>query len=170
MKRRQAIQQMVVISAGVALLPACKPSNPYKAYARVPLDLPQRQLLEDFTTALLPPRPEVSLPEPATEFMLTVLNDCHGPEDIQKFTTGLTQLQEHIKDKYQTSFAKLSEAQRKEVFADVSKTEGPPEEMQHFYRTARRLAIEHFTSSEYFLTNVAHWKFAPGFYDGCTAV
>ena len=171
MKRRQAIKSIAILASAAAVWPGCQPDASAPAYERIPLDHRQRQLLEQFTEALLPKgRSGVQTPESTTDFTLTVLNDCHSPEDIQKFVAGLTELQAHLDQKYQADFGALGTGRQAEVFAYLSNKDGLSEPLRFFYDTARSLAIEHFTSSEAFLKNIMDWEFAPGRYLGCVPV
>jgi Gluconate 2-dehydrogenase subunit 3 len=172
MKRRQAIKNIVLLTSAAALLPGCQPAaDSMPAYANIPLDKKQWKLLEQFTVALLPKaKTGVATPESPTDFILTVLNDCTSPEDIQKYIGGLTELQAHIAKQYKTDFGSLAAAQQAEVFTLLSTKEGASEPMLFFYEKTRGLAIEHFTSSEFFMKNVTKWEFAPGYFKGCVAV
>jgi len=171
MKRRRAIKNIVIISSAAGILPSCQFGPKLPVYENIPLDRKQRKLLEQFTEALLSKDgTEVTTPETTTDFILTIFNDCHSPEDIQKYIAGLTELQAYVKQKYGKRFGSLGADRQGEVFAYLSGDEGPSESMQFFAGTTRRLAIEHFTSSEFFLKNVLDWEFAPGRFVGCAAV
>lgn len=173
MKRRRALKNIIIISSGFALVPSCRPdvSTDSPVYANLPLEKGEREFIEKFTGALLPvSNTGVTTPEPAAGFILTVINDCYAPEDIQKYTGGLRELQTMLKQKYNTGFGRLNKNQQAETLAWLSETEGLTESVKYFYNTTKRLAVEHFTSSEYFLTNVLGWQFAPGRFLGCAAV
>jgi Gluconate 2-dehydrogenase subunit 3 len=173
MKRRQAIRNIAIATAAAYLLPQCKtePKVTGPAYAKVPLDGRQRKLIEQLTEALLPKaKTVVKTPESSTDFILTVLNDCTSPEDIQKYIGGLKELQAHIAKQYKTDFGSLAAAQQAEVFTLLSTKEGASEPLLFFYEKTRGLAVEHFTSSEFFMKNVMKWEFAPGYFRGCVAV
>jgi hypothetical protein len=173
MKRRQAIRHIAIATAAAYLLPAChsEPTAAGPQYANIPLQADQRLLLEQFTEVILPKaNTEIKPPETATDFVLTVLNDCSPPEDIHKYMAGLTELQSRVEQQYKTDFGALPPAQQAEVFAWLAGTDGLPEPLNFFYEKTRGLAIEHFTTSEYFLKNVAHWEFAPGRFVGCATV
>ena len=172
MKRRQAIKNLVIITSAAALLPGCQPeAGKLPVYENIPLDKKKRELLEQFTEALLPKaKVGVTTPETTADFTLAVLNDCHSPEEIQKYKTGLTELQAHVAKQYKTDFGSLAAEQQMEVFALLSGKDGVSEPLQFFYEKTRGMAIEHFTSSEFFMKNVMHWEFAPGYFRGCVAV
>ena len=109
MKRREAIQNMFLLSAGLALLPNCQLGEQGPIYANVPLEKGQRTLMNLLTNAILPREgTEVTTPESTTDFILTMLNDCTAPEDIQKYLLGMKEFQMGMKELYNTTFKKLA--------------------------------------------------------------
>ncbi len=170
MKRRQAIRNLVILTSAAALLPGCEMDN-LPVYENIPLDRKQRKFLEQFTEALLPKgKTEIKTPETTTDFTLTVLNDCHSPEDIQKYLAGLTELQAHVKQKYNADFGALGADKQAELFTYLSAETGVSEPLKFFFDKTRGMSIEHFTASEFFMKNQMKWEFAPGRFDGCAAV
>ena len=172
MKRRQAIKNLVIITSAAAILPSCQPEAAnVPVYENIPLDKKQRKFIEQFTEALLPKGDSgVTTPETTTDFVLTIFNDCQSPEDIQKYMAGLTELQTYVKQKYSSDFGSLGADKQAEIFAYLSGGEGLSEPLKFFFGSTRRLTVEHFTSSEFFLQNVLKWEFAPGRFKGCVAV
>jgi hypothetical protein len=173
MKRRQAIRHLAIATAAAYLLPQCKPEPTATGpgYSNLPLDADGRKLLDGYLEALLPKAGTgVMTPEATGDFVLAVLNDCHSREDAGKFASGLGELQAHVARQYKSDFGKLTAAQQGEVLAWLAKPEGLSEPLRFFAETARSLAIEHFTTSEFFLKNVQGWAFAPGYFKGCVAV
>ncbi len=172
MKRRQAIRNLVLLTSGAALLPGCQPeADKLPIYVNIPLDKKQRKLLEQFTEALLPKaKTGVTTPETTADFTLTVLNDCHSPEDIQKYMLGLTELQAHVAKQYKTDFGALAADKQAEVFNYLSAETGLSEPLKFFFDKTRGMTVEHFTSSKFFMKNVTGWEFAPGYFRGCVAV
>ncbi|MBK9018289.1 MAG: gluconate 2-dehydrogenase subunit 3 family protein [Saprospiraceae bacterium] len=173
MKRRQAIRNIAIATAAAYLLPQCKnePAVTGPVYPNLPLDEKQRKLVEQFAEALLPKaKTQVKTPETTADFILTVLNDCHSPEDIQKYVAGLTELQAHVQQKYKADFGSLGADKHTEIFSYLSSDTGPSEPLKFFYDKTRGMTIEHFTSSEFFMKNVMKWEFAPGYFRGCVTV
>ena len=171
MKRRQAIKNLVIITSAAAILPGCKTEPNGTVYENVSLDGKQRQFLVQFTDAMLPKaKTGVTMPETTTDFIMTILNDCTSPADIQKFKAGLTELQAYSQQKYKAEFGSLGEEKKAEIFGYLSSGEGVSEVMKFYYGTTRGLTIEHFTSSEFFMKNITKWEFAPGYFKGCVAV
>ncbi len=171
MKRRYAIKSIVAITAGAALLPSCQPDAPLPVYKNIPLDKKQRKLIEQLTDAMLPKaKTQVVVPESTTDYILTIYNDNHAPENIQKYMAGLNKFQAYLKTNYNAEFDKINKEKQAEIFAYLSAENGPSENMVYFYENTRGLAVEQFTSSEFFLKNVMEWEFAPGKFAGCAPV
>lgn len=172
MKRRTAIRNLGLISAGFSFLPACNFTEKPPVYDRVPLETEQYHLVEWLTQAILPEaeEPRITTPEETPHFVLTMLNDCYAPEDIEKYLTGLQLFDQKIRDQYQTGFKKLEPEQQILLFTEVSESETLPESLKYFLNTTKRLTVQHFTTSEYFMINHLDFEFVPGRFKGCVAV
>ena len=171
MKRREAIQNMFLLSAGLALLPNCQLGEQGPIYANVPLDKGQRTLMNLLTNAILPREgTEVTTPESTTDFILTMLNDCTAPEDIQKYLLGMKEFQMGMKELYNTTFKKLAPEKQLELFTNLDKSEKMTDAAKDFFNQTASLTRRHFTSSEYFMKNRLDFEFVPGRYLGCEPV
>lgn len=162
---------MVILGSAAVILPSCQPEAPAgPVYENIPLEPRQRAFLEQFAEALLPRQgTEVATPESTQDYILTILNDCHSQEDIQLYTTGLKELQAYLRENYGGDFGSLDAAKQAEVFSWLAATDRT-EPVKFFAGVTRQLAIEHFTSSQYFLAQVMKWEFVPGRYLGCVPV
>lgn len=171
MKRREAIQNIFLLSAGMALMPSCQFEESGPVYANVPLEKGQRTLMNLLTNAILPREgTEIKTPESTTDFILTMLNDCTSPEDIQKYLTGMKEFTQNIQEIYNTSFKKMETEAQLTLFEDLGKSEKMTDNAKHFFNTTSWLTQRHFRSSEHFMTNYQDFEFAPGRYIGCRAV
>lgn len=173
MKRRKALQSMVVVGAGATLLPACNFfQEPLKVYENLPLDRAQRAVLSRLSETILPKigLDNLSTPEPTLDFMLTMLNDCTPKADIDKYLAGFADFQTYLSEKYQQPFSKLEPAQVTELMTFLTTSEEVPENVKYFFNTTNSLTQRHFQSSEYYMKNYLDFEFAPGRYEGCAAV
>jgi len=170
MKRRQAIQSIAAVTSAIVLLPSCEfESGP--VYANLPLESSQKKLIEQLSDAVLPKgNLEINTPESTLNFLLTIINDCYSPEDIEKYVLGLGEFQNYIDQSYNRSFKKLNEENKSEVLNYLSKSENRVESMKYFYNTTKRLTVQHFTTSEYFLTTYLNYEYMPYRYHGCVNI
>lgn len=170
MNRRKAIQNIALITSGIAWMPACNfESRP--VYENVPLERNQYQLIQKLTEVILPKSElEITTPETTTHFVLTMINDCFAPEDIQSYLSGLQAFQNFLKENYSKAFGNLENGQQIQLLDNLAQTESTPEDLQNFLGITKHLTVKHFTSSEFFLKNYLSFEFAPARYRGCVEV
>jgi hypothetical protein len=169
MKRREAIQSLTVVSAGLMIMPSCN-GEQLPVYENLLFDKKHRLILTELSEAILPKENlPVTTPETTIDFILTMLNDCYAPEDLEKYTSGFNECVLHLKQNFGQPVRKLNETKRNELFQYLAGDEAT-EEMQYFFKTTRGLTLRHFTSSEYFLTTFLDYEFAPGRYHGCVEI
>ena len=97
MKRRNAIQNIALITGGSILFQSCKLRDEYIVSDKV-LNHDQLNLIKEVSEYILPiENLKVESPESLTEFIITMLNDCYSPKDINKYLTGLDEFSESIK-------------------------------------------------------------------------
>src|SRR5688572_26179673 len=172
MNRRTALRNVVLLSAGAALLPSCVSKDGTVALPLKNLSLTTSQ--EGMMAALS----ETIIPETndfigagdlrSHEFVLTIVDDCHSPEDQKAFTEGMKEFEQACERKWQKSFNSCSPQQKKEFIQDVEEKQHVPESAVSFYQTTKRYTIQSFTSSKEYMTDIRNYKMAPGpNYKGC---
>src|SRR5215510_2325371 len=103
MKRRHAIRQIAIITAGVVFIPACKSTDkspiPLKNFS---LTESEQDLLSELTETILPKTNTFPGAKDlkAPEFVLTMVDDCLKPEDQKTFTNGLKAFNETCHGKF----------------------------------------------------------------------
>tara|TARA_B100000886_G_scaffold117013_1_gene78693 strand:- start:281 stop:766 length:486 start_codon:yes stop_codon:yes gene_type:complete len=161
MKRRNAIQNIALITSGSILFPSCKFTDDYIVGDKV-LNYDQLNLIKDISEFILPiENLKVESPESLTEFIITMLNDCYSLSDMNKYITGLDEFSESIKvHNNDTSL----------IFDDLDSLESKSENYIFFINTTKRLSITHFTTSEFYLTEYLNYEYAPSRYIGCVTI
>jgi len=168
MKRRRALLNIAWVSSGIVLMPACT-SESWPIFDKLPLESDQQQFIKWLRSAILPKaEPEIiQTPEPTPHFVLKMVNDCYAKEDIQQYVHGMKLMKQHIQDEYQVAYEKLNPEQQELLFTEISASDIFPNSMKFFLQNTRSLCIQHFTSSEYFMTNHLRYKLVPGPFSGC---
>ncbi len=169
--RRTVIKQFLFVSAGAAILPACFQDDKGKSSVLLKnfqLNGQQEKTLEELTETIIP---ATSTPGAkavyAHLFVLKMMDDCYRKEDQQKFIKGLGQFEKAALQKYSASFAKCSKAQREEMVAGINGKKDIDPDLSFFYENTKRLTIQGYTNSKFYLTNVQVYKMIPGRYKGC---
>jgi len=165
MTRREAIQQIAVGSAAIALFPACNLEE-IPIYSKIAFDRKQWKTLRYFAEALLPVDYEkYPTAEPRTEFMLNILNDCTPKKDLDQFLSGFQTFQKYLKDQKLSKLDKLDDVQLDELF-NYLEGRDVAEDLGSFYYQSKKLAKQHFTGCERFMKEEMDYRFIPGKYQG----
>lgn len=171
MNRRSAIRHVVVISTGAILLPSCAGDDkPVMALKNISLTGSQEKMLTALCDMIIPKTGSMigAADLRSHEFVLTMIDDCTSPEDQQKFSKGMSSFEDACKNKWDSSFAKLTARQKKEWLQQVEKRTGLPGEAITFYQMTKRYTVQSFTSSKEYMTTIRDYKMVPGNkYKGC---
>ncbi len=171
--RRVAIRQLFCISAGALILPACMEDKTKSAILlkNFSIDPEQEKLLEELMETILP---KTSTPGAkdiyAHLFALKMLDDCYKKEDHKKFVKGMEQFAKKARNELNTSFIEATPSQRHTLLKKIEAQNDSADELTYFYSTAKKLTIQAYTTSQYYLTKVHVYEMAPGRYHGCVPV
>jgi len=169
MDRRSAVRNFIVFSAGVTLLPSClqqdsKVSLPLK---NIQVNGDQERMMAELTETILPTdNTPGAMVLSSHLFALMMVDDCFKKEEQEKFIKGLQQFDELSKKKAGSSFVKATAAQRTALLKEIENKKDIPEEVLAFYNATKRLTIQSFTGSRYFLTKISPYEMAPGRFHG----
>lgn len=174
MKRRIAIRNLVLLSAGAALLPACSnTNNAGMVLKNIKVTGSEQDMLAQLTEAILPKTKNFigSSDLKSHEFVLTMIDDCTSPEDQKKFTDGLKALDKLCHDKFGQLFTGYTPAQKKSLLSDIEKKKDVTEDAANFYKTVKRYTLQSFTSSKQYMVDVRKYNMVPGGnFKGCVKI
>ena len=103
-------------------------------------------------------------------FALTMIDDCYKKEDQEKFISGLNQFDAACTKLVGHSFAEASKEQKATFIKSLNQSKENPTEVDFFYSNLKRLTIQAYTSSQFFLTKVKVYEMVPGRFHGCVPV
>lgn len=163
--RRSALKQLFVISAGVTLLPACvnnqTPSS--DAFSLLSVDKAGEETLTELAATFIPTTNTPGATEVgAAAFAVRMVKDCYKEAYQQKFVQGLGQFSAMAKNEYSKTFKECNGAERKALLTKVAAITDKEDALVYFHNTFKRLTIQAFTNSEYYLTKVDPYKLVPG--------
>jgi hypothetical protein len=170
MNRRELFRNLLLISAGASLFPACTQEEKTSSLKlkNLQINSDQEACIEALAETIIPTTDSPgakSLGIPS--FILMMMDDCRSRKDQDAFMKGLELFMAEANKRTGTSFAKATKEQQKAILEDIEKKKNAPEEMAAFYGMTKRLTIQGFTSSEYFLTKVQVYEMIPGRFHGC---
>ena len=175
MNRRTAVRNIIIVSAGASLLPACVSSTEESSLHLKHLRLTgsQENMLAELTETIIPKTNSFigAKDLKSHEFMLTMIDDCASPEDQKSFTDGMNAFEDACKKKFDTSFIKFTAQQKNDLLKEMEAGKDNKDDGANFYKTVKRYTIQSFTSSKDYLLNVKKWKMVPGpVFKGCIPV
>jgi hypothetical protein len=171
--RRTAIRQFLFVSAGVVLLPSCLHDKPGSSIPlkNMTVSADQERLLAELAGTLIPTG---QTPGAATVsahlFVLKMLDDCHTREQQQKFFKGLAQLDEASLSASGHRFAEATPGERAALLTMIENKKMTGDELNYCYGEMKRLTIQAYTTSQFFLTKVHIYELVPGRWHGCVPV
>lgn len=169
--RRAAIKQFIILSAGVALLPSCKSNKKATLYNNIPINEEQQALLAEVGETIIPATDTPGAKDISAHiFALQMMNDCYKAEDREKFVKGMQQFEDNVQQQYKKTFVQCTPAERGQIITAAEKNKEAKDETAYFYNTFKRLTVQAYTSSQYYLTNVQVYKLVPGKYISSVAV
>lgn len=174
MNRRTAIRQFAFISAGVFLIPSCM-QDKSKASMLVKnfrLEAGDENLLDELCETIIPATETPGSRDVGAHlYVLKMIDDCAGKEDQERFVSGLDEFSQFAKKQAGVHFTEANLQQRNSVLSELEKREADGKDnMLYFYKTVKRLTIQGYSTSEFFLTKVHVYELVPGRYHGCVPV
>jgi hypothetical protein len=71
------------------------------------------------------------------------------------------------KKKSGRSFADSTSEQKQSVVAELDGKNAGADNLSFFYHSVKQLTTQAYTSSQFYLTNIRHYKMIPGKFQGC---
>jgi Gluconate 2-dehydrogenase subunit 3 len=173
MDRRTTIKTLVIVSAGAALLPACLQENkkPLITLKNFNLTGDQEDMVASLCEAIIPKTDTPGAKDVgAPQFVLMMMDDCYAPDQQSQFAKGLYSFNNFAKKTFGHSFVDCSASEKDSLLSSAEKKSQLDPDAQFFYRNTKRLTLEAFTVSEYYLTRVQVYQLVPGKFYGCVPV
>ena len=173
LNRRQALKQFAIITAGVSLIPSCMQDKNKASIILKNLQVggDQEQLLAELAETIIPATDTPGAKDISAHlFVLKMMDDCYAKEDQQKFMKGLEQFEKEAKSKTGKSFVNSAAQERAAVLTEIEARKDKKDDLSYFYNTTKRLTIQAYTTSEFYLTKVSVYEMIPVPYKGCVPV
>ncbi|MFI5132132.1 MAG: gluconate 2-dehydrogenase subunit 3 family protein [Chitinophagales bacterium] len=175
MKRRTAVRNIIIISAGASLLPSCTSISDESSLRlkHIPLTGSQEKMLAELTETIIPKTSNFigAKDLKSHEFILLMADDCASPEDQKTFTDNMKAFEDACKKKFNTTFVKCTPQQKTELLKEMEANKDEKDKGARFYRAIKSYTIQDFTSSREYLTDVVKWKITPGSnFKGCVPI
>lgn len=170
MQRRSAIKNLSLAFGSLVALPSWASGwTPESIGKASTLSYSEEDLLGEIVETIIP---ETTTPGAKSlkvhQFAMRMINDCYGEAAQTNLKEGLKLTDELAKQTYQKSFIEGDVTQRKDILNKMLASSDA--KAKQFANMIKRLTIQGYTNSEYYMVNVQKFNMAPGFYHGCVPV
>ena len=174
MKRRTAIRNLVIISAGTAFLPGCNNSG----IAAIPLknievSNKEQNMLAQLCETIIPKTKNFigAKDLKSHQFLLIMIDDCSSPEEQKIFVSGLQVFDKLSHDKFGQIFTACTADQKKSLLTAIENKKDVPADALQFYATVKRYTLQSFTTCKEYMVDIKKYKMIPGpNFKGCVQV
>ena len=102
------------------------------------------------------------------QFIPKMVMDCYDKKAQAIYKNGFELVDKNAKNTFSKSFMECDGKQRTEILNKMSKSEN--EDEKSFIQLVKGLTIKGYLSSEYVMTNLRIYEYAPARYHGCVPV
>ena len=168
MKRRQAIKTLLAATASSMLFTSCAESNVIEFLndGKLLLNKRHQKYLGIISESILPIKDISDKIEPASSFILRMINDCNEPEDIEKFTVGFDQYKV-LMTEAQSKISLKNADQAVDMMKEIVASTVPQEELAYFIEEVKNLSIQNLKTSSFYLTQKTDYQLIPEPYQAC---
>lgn len=173
MDRRSSIKTLLIISTGAALLPSCLQEDKKSSIAlkNIKVDGNDENLLAEISETIIPKTDTPGAKDVSAHlFALMMVDECYPPDSREKFVNGIKEFKNFSKKKFDKSFEKCTPAERAELLSAIESKKEMTDDLGFFNSSMKKLTVQAFTTSEYYLTKVHEYKLVPGKFYGCVPV
>ena len=173
MNRRNVIKSLSALAIGSYIIGGCQVKDLIweEGATQIKIGSTPAEFIQKLSQLILPSESiQYTTPEPLTQYIETMVNDCSTQVQIMDYGQGYKEYQLFIKEKLNKDIDDLNEDEVLQLFDAVKDEETMPPAAQYFFSQTRKLCISHFTTSEYYLTNHTKYEMIPSRFDGCMSL
>jgi Gluconate 2-dehydrogenase subunit 3 len=157
--RRTALKQAFIVAGGVIFLPACTHHTDNST------------TLEALADTLIPADTTPGAKATGAHlFAQKMMQDCYPPKQQQQYARGRQAFDEQAQKQYGKAFADCDQTQRNAFVAALDASKTADDDLHYFFRQNKRLVIQGYLGSQYFLTKIEVYELVPGRWHGCVPV
>lgn len=170
MNRRDLLKQLGAGAAVSLVFPAwaegwSQSRLPQTAF--LPLD--DETILSDLTDVLIPETDTPGARKLGISTFVKAMAEAMLPEpDQKKFYRSLAAVNNYSEVKKRKPFTQLSFTEKTDLLQQISTEE--TQEWKDFFRLLKQYTVQGYTGSEWYMTEVAGYQYAPGFGHGCAVL
>ena len=171
MQRRSAIKNLALTIGGTIVLPSWANAWNKESFQNSPFNISpsQENLLAEIVETIVPKTDTPGAKElNIHQFTIKMVADCYDKKSQETFAKGFDLIDIAVKKDFSKSFVECDAKQKLAILNKMSNSENSDE--KSFVRLVKNLTIQGYLSSEYVMTNLRIYEFAPARYHGCVPV
>ena len=171
MQRRSAVKNIALSIGASIILPswanAWNQNSFQHNYAKTSTS--QEILLAEIVETIIPKTNTPGAKElNIQQFVPKMVMDCYDKKAQDVYKKGFDLVENNAKKSFSKSFTELDPKLRLEVLNKMSKSENSDE--KNFIQLVKGLTIQGYLNSEYVMTNLRIFEFAPAHFYGCVPI
>ena len=170
MQRRSAVKNIALSLGASIVLPSWANAWNKDSFRNNQYTVsPNENLLAEMVETIIPKTNTPGAKELSIhQFIALMVKDCYDKNTQAVYEKGFDLVDKNAKNAFSKSFLECDTKQRLEVLDKMSKSENSDE--KNFVQLVKRLTIQGYLSSEYVMTNLKVYEYAPARYHGCVPV
>lgn len=171
MQRRSAVKNIALTIGAAIVLPSWANAWSKDSFKNISTKLSflQEKILAEIVETIIPKTNTPGAKElNIQQFVPKMIADCYDKKAQEIYAKGFELVDNNAKSLFSKSFTDCDSKQRLEVLNKMSKSENSDE--KSFIQLIKGLTIRGYLSSEYVMTNLRIYEYAPARYHGCVPV
>jgi Gluconate 2-dehydrogenase subunit 3 len=171
MQRRSAIKNLALTIGSTIVLPSWANAWNNKSFPNSTFSISpsQENLLAEIVETIIPKTDTPGAKElNIHQFTTKMVADCYDKKSQETFAKGFDLVDAAAKKDFLKPFVECDAKQKLAVLNKMSNSENSDE--KGFVRLVKNLTIQGYLNSEYVMTNLRIYEFAPARYHGCVPV
>ena len=171
MQRRSAVKNIALTIGASIVLPSWANAWNKDSFQKISLKNSafQENLLAEIVETIIPKTNTPGAKElNVQQFIPVMVKDCYDKKAQEVYAKGFDLVENNAKNSFSKSFTECDTKQRLEILNKMSKSENAEE--KNFIKLVKGLTIQGYLNSEYVMTNLKVYEYAPARYNGCVPV
>ncbi len=170
MNRRQLLQNLLVVSGGLATLPAWADQwCPEDFNSPNGFSLSEQDLLRSVADTFIPGGKDPGAVSVGVDkFLGKLFEECYEKPVQDNIKSNLAELDENAKTKHQSGFSACSQKQREDLLLELSAA--GEKNQKDFFSLLKSETIRGYNTSKIVMVEYLKYKVVPGHYHGCVTV